>query len=138
MKATKTCVGALLIALALFSAQASAEWQYIGEDDNGIRFFMDLSTKRQQGKYTLVWEMDDYPETRVFKGKSFSSAKTLTVYNCPEFRFGTKSYLLYNGKAGTGGVVQSESRELSEVDFEDAAPDTMGEEMLKKVCSKSK
>jgi hypothetical protein len=130
--------GILLIAAVLAPAQARAEWQFIGSDDNGLRFFMDLSTKRQQGKYTLVWDREDYPKAQVANGKSFNSAKTLTVYDCAEYRYGTKSYLHYSGKSGTGDVVHSASRELSEVDFEDAAPETTGEAMLKIACGKAK
>jgi hypothetical protein len=76
------------------------------------------------------------PKADVFNGKIFNSTKTLSVYDCSEFRYGTKSVLLYSGKSGTGTVVHSDSRDLSAVDFEDAAPKTVGETMLKKVCGK--
>ena len=126
----------LLIALALFSAQASAEWQFISEASNGAKFFMDLSTKRQQGKYTLVWQMVDNAKVEIINGKSYNSTKTLVVYDCAEFRDGGKSFLFYSDKFGGGDVVHSKSLDMPAVYFGDVAPDTMGEIMFKKACGK--
>jgi hypothetical protein len=126
------------IALALFSAQASAEWQFMGESHNGTKYFIDLSTKRQQGKYTLVWEMLDEPKPEVIRGKSFNSAKILAVYDCYEYRFGAKHFNFYNGKLGRGDVVHFKSVEMHAVDFIDVVPDTVGMTKFNRVCGKGK
>ena len=126
------------IALALFSAQASAEWQFMGESHNGTKFFIDLSTKRQQGKYMLVWEMMDAPKADVIYGKSFNSMKYLAVYDCFEYRYGAKSFNYYNGKLGRGDVVHFKSIEMHEVIFGDVVPDTAGMTTFNRVCGKGK
>jgi hypothetical protein len=57
------------IALALFSAQASAGWELVSEPASGNKFFMDLSTKRQQGKYALIWTLWNLPKAQLVYGK---------------------------------------------------------------------
>jgi hypothetical protein len=124
------------IALALFSAQASAEWQFIVKDSSGTDYFIDLSTKRQQGQYTLVWEMVDYSKAQQWNGKSFNSVKQLSVYQCSELRLGGKSSVLYSGKLGMGNTVHNQSQEMRDVKFDDLVPDTVGETLFNIVCGK--
>jgi hypothetical protein len=126
----------ILIALALFSAQASAEWQFISEASNGAKFFMDLSTKRQQGKYTLVWSRVDYPDVEIIYGKTFNSFRVLDVYDCSEFRTGAKSIVFYFGKLGYGDVVHKQNLEMPEVKFGDVVPETIEDIKFKRVCRK--
>ncbi len=131
-------VGILLIAAVLAPAQARAGWEYVGESASGSVFIMDTSTKRQQGKYTLVWTGLEFPEGELINGKRFSSVRALDVYDCSDYRFGTKTEVYYTGKAGSGDVVHSVSMDMDKVKFMDVVPNTMAETMLKKACSKAK
>jgi hypothetical protein len=88
---------------------------------------MDLSTKRQQSGYTLVWTIVDYSKEQQWNGLSFNSLKELSVYQCSEFRQGAKSQVLYTGELGTGNVVYSKSLEMYEVKWKDVVPETVGE-----------
>jgi hypothetical protein len=114
----------------------SAEWQFISEASNGAKFFMDLSTKRQQGKYTLVWTRWNLPKAQLVNGKSFNSARALTVFDCFGFRNGSKTEIYYGEISGVTGAVEMYSWEMHEVKFRDVVPETIGELMFKAACSK--
>jgi hypothetical protein len=124
------------IALALFSAQASAEWEWelVAETVSGNKFFMDISTKRQQDRYTLVWTGVEYAEAEKYEGKDAYSAKTLDVYDCAEFRSGHKSGVFYSEKATEGKIVHNFSVEMHEVVLADVVPDSVAEIKFNKVC----
>jgi hypothetical protein len=124
------------IALALFSAQANAEFLYVHFDDAGNRYLIDPTTKRQQGKYTLVWARTDYANAQIVKGKTVNSLKVLEVWDCSGFSFGMKNITAYSGKSGTGEYVHSTSLETHQVKFHDVAPDTLGEVKFEVVCGK--
>lgn len=126
----------VLIALALFSAQASAEWELVAESVSGNKFFIDLSTKRQQGRYTLVWTGVEYAKAEKYNGKDAYSAKVLDVYDCAEFRFGHKSAVFYSQKATEGVIVHNYSIEMHEVEWGDVVPDSVVETKFNKACEK--
>jgi hypothetical protein len=128
----------VLIALALFSAQVSAEWELVAESVSGDKYYIDLSTKRQQGKYTLVWTGVDYTKAEEYEGKDAYSAKTLAVYDCTEFKFGHKSAVFYSEKATQGEVVYNYSVEMHGLIFADVVPDSAVERSFNRACDKRK
>jgi hypothetical protein len=138
MKAKNAAKAVLLVTLALASSQASAEWEWelVAKTVSGNKFFMDISTKRQQGRYTLVWTGAEYAEAQKYEGKDAYSAKTLDVYDCAEFRFGHKSGVFYSEKATEGKIVYSYSVEMHEVVLADVVPDSVAETKFNKACGK--
>jgi hypothetical protein len=121
------------IALALFSAQASAEWELIGESNAGM-FFIDPATIRKQGGYTYVWGMEDFLVEQSVDGKKYKSTKTLAAFKCYERQSGWKYIIAYSNNMGAGSIVLSPQREAYEIKFLDIVPDSVGALTYKIVC----
>jgi len=138
MKATKTGLGALLIALILSPAQANADWELVVGDAYGRKHFLDFGTIRQQGKYTLIWSKLELSKAGLYDGNKYYSVKMLDVYDCTEFKIGAKSLMYYSGKSGDGEVVFSFTGELYEVEFSDVVPESVNEAKFNRVCAISK
>lgn len=122
-----------LLALLLFSAQASAEWELVGEDEN-VSMYMDKSTIRKQGLYNAMWIMADYNAEKKSDEGTYWSVKYLYLYNCRDRTEGVKALASYGGKMGSGKVVFSYSRQPFEVKFIDVLLDSVGETMLDAAC----
>jgi len=124
------------IALALFSSQASAEWELVTYDDEAITF-LDPTTIRKQDNYTLAWTMTDYHDVKIdSNGKKFNSVKFLFVFKCQEMQIGMKSYVTYSDGLGKGDIVANANGQIYEVDFKDVVPASTGEATLKAVCKR--
>lgn len=125
----------LLIALTLFSSQASAEWLLL-DTKNGRTEYIDLSTKRKQDGYTAIWTMTSFNIAQELAGKRFLSAKKLYFFNCQERTLGSKAVVFYAYKMGEGDVIFSVSQELNKVEFSDVIPDSIGEFHYTFACAK--
>jgi hypothetical protein len=128
----------VFISLALFSAQASAEWKLVAETDTE-KLYIDSSTIRKQANLTYVWTMTDYSLAQnSASGDKFKSDKTLVIYKCSEMQKAFKTLILYSDNLGRGEVIFSHQPEMYEVKYKDVVPGTFGEDMFKAACIKSK
>ncbi len=123
----------LLIALALFAGQASAEWELISVSDDSD-YFIDRSTIRNQNGYTLAWILENYTKPKTVDGLSYSSALTLEVAKCGEFLSAIKSSTKYIMKNGKGDSVTSYKYEFNQLDFRDVAPGTVRDYIYNAIC----
>ncbi len=127
----------LLMALTLFSAQASAEWELISNNDDEINKYMDKSTIWNQGAYVAMWDMTDFKtEQQTAERIKYLSKKSLYLYNCQERTLGVKSIVYYGKNMGVGNPVHSFSIQPPEVTFQDAIPSSIGATLLKVACAK--
>lgn len=73
----------LLLALALNSVAAHAEWKRIDYASNEVTLYVDRSTAEKSGpNAVLLWHIADYATPQEIQGKSFKSIKFRHEYNC--------------------------------------------------------
>ena len=123
-----------VITLALFSAQASAEWEVVDANDEFITW-LDRSSIRKQDNIKLAWIMFDYylPKTHS-NGKEYKSIKLYVAYKCNEMQTGMKSFIMHSDEQGKGDVVANASGQIYDIEFADIPPRSNGEAMFKQVC----
>jgi hypothetical protein len=101
-----------LIALALFafSANAFADWTWLGNDGDPA-VYIDAATIRRTGNLASAWTLKDYRQMQTGPSREkFRSAKIYYEFNCPE-NLMRQSYLTrYHGPMGGGGTFPSDSR----------------------------
>ena len=73
----------LLLALALNTVAAHAEWAKIDYSSNEVTLYIDRSTAEKSGpKMVLMWHIADYATPQEIQGKLFKSIKFRHEYNC--------------------------------------------------------
>jgi hypothetical protein len=128
----------LLLALILFSAQASAEWELVYKDemtnDNEATFYIDKGTIQNQSGYTTMWVLTNYKAPINTGGLMFGSAKVLKFFDCKNLKVGMKTNEFYGEKMGLGTVVYSQSEELDQIKFYDVKPNSVDDILLRAAC----
>jgi hypothetical protein len=78
----------LLLALALNTAAAHAEWTKIDYSSNEVTLYIDRSTAEKSGpRMVLIWHIADYATPQDIQGKPFKSIKFRQDYNCDKGLF---------------------------------------------------
>lgn len=126
-----------LVALMLAPAHAIADWDLVASSDGKYDYFLDQSTVRDQDQVRLAWVMKSYYATQTDdSGALYRSSKTLLALKCSELTYGIKYITLFKEPMGRGSLVfTSQSRNIDEIQFTDAVPETMGHKMLSTICS---
>lgn len=132
--------GMVLVAL-LFSLQArGADWQLVAQlDASGSRVDIDTGSVAVAGEFKKAWFKWTYatpqkipPQHRTDDNYThFTSVKELGYFNCPE-RTSSSVQAIYSNEKGI--VVGSFSTNAHFAQYNEVAPDTVGEIMFKTVC----
>lgn len=78
----------LLLALAMNTIAAHAEWTKIDYSSNEVTLYIDRSTAEKSGpKMVLLWHIADYATAQEIQGKAFKSIKFRHEYNCDKGLF---------------------------------------------------
>lgn len=129
---------------ACFSATA-AEWKVIGSGGNTTHS-IDASSVAVRGPVHQAWTMwssKALPPNSQQEVASFfrqdandqKSGKSLFYFGCTSKKIGLVQTISYSGENGAGEVTDSRSITPEQVFFEEVAPDTVAEAMLKFVCA---
>ena len=128
----------LLIAalLTVFSTGAMAEWTYLtSSSDGNIDFYVDVTAIRKKGNVAKMWLIYDYKSPqKEADGKSYSSQKVFSEYDCVEIRSRTLSITAFSGNIGRGTVVLTEQYDNSK--WRDIVPDSVGTTEWEVACKK--
>jgi hypothetical protein len=117
----------LLAMLSAVATPASAGWTFIGENNTGDQFFIDLSTLKK-GARPRAWFMSNY-SAKTKQG--VLSSKILREADCREEKIRVLAARFYSTPMGTGDLMFSidESQEWTYV-----TPNTVEEEYARTLC----
>ena len=113
--------------LVVFALTAQAEWTFVGDNPEGDRYFLDLSTIKKSANGHRAWEMAD--EARGRNGTL--SIRRLTEYDCRNERSRVLQQSQHSGHMGSGEVVHSSSSPAS---WRYVSPGSVGEWFFDAVC----
>jgi hypothetical protein len=132
--ALKSLTG-LAVAIACMSAQA-ADWRQIGGTD-ASDLSIDAASITQKGDIRQAWSMWNFKEPRPNSEASFPSLKSyqdLYFYNCKDQTLRLTKEIIYADNNG-GGDHRDHSDALKNMTYVKPAAGSVGEIMLKEVCS---
>ena len=112
---------------------AEAQWTKVSENEKYLSY-ADKATMRQSGDSIRVWRLTDFKAPEMSDGKSGSSAKQQTEFDCTNERYRGLDFILYAGRGGEGAVVYSNTEPGS--NWRPVSPDTQIAEVWKFVCGK--
>lgn len=124
----------LLMFLMLGSQPVSAEWVLVsGDDEAGLKVYVDPSTLRRNGSLAKMWQLYDYKTVQTVAGDSLLSMKRFNEYDCTEERTRMLGYTWFSGNMGNGNVVYSTTEQLP---WELVVPRTINRTLWKVACDK--
>ena len=121
----KTIIFAVLM---MFTANAHAEWTFVGGGANGDNFYIDKSRLKKTNNGYRTWESSDYGTTTKI-GESSSVA--LVEYDCAEERSRILEMLNFKKHMGQGNAFHSTSGTTA---WAYTPPNSIAESILKAVC----
>jgi hypothetical protein len=123
-----------VLALALLSAQASADWTWWDTNSFGT-YYVDLSTIRNDGNNRLIWIRTDFNNGQPINGGIAWSNAALEIYKCNERQWGMKTIIAYSQKAQAGEILWSSATGNYQMQMLDIVPNTLNDNIFKFVCS---
>ncbi|UIY60049.1 surface-adhesin E family protein [Burkholderia cepacia] len=118
----------------------ASDWKLLGNGPNGEMIWVDDSSIRFSGGHAKAWFLENYvspkPVAGTYPQKFASSMKQLDLFDCDQGTLGLAQSIQTSFANGEGDVVLSSSLPVPAVQYEDAAPDSMGEAMLTYVCAR--
>lgn len=128
-----------LAILALSAAASASRWVEVTDGD-GVKIYADTESARRNGQIVRVWLRWVYqaprPVTNSNPQKHFLSQKTLELYHCERRTAATIQIIRY--AEGDGGeIVESLSGADAPEQYSEVVPETVGEGILKYVCSRN-
>jgi hypothetical protein len=124
----------LLMFLLLNSQPVCAEWVLVsGDDEAGLKVYVDPATLRRQGSLAKMWQLYDYKTVQTVAGDSLLSMKRFNEYDCAEERTRMLGYTWFSGNMGNGNVVYSTTEQLP---WELVVPRTINRTLWKVACDK--
>ncbi|MBK9520503.1 MAG: hypothetical protein IPO13_02585 [Rhodocyclaceae bacterium] len=119
----------LLVYLLIASNLAFADWIKLSDNDDAT-VYIDLTTLRKDGNLRTVWQLHD--EMKASNDGTLSS-RILWEYDCNGERVRMLSASGYSGPKATGKKLYTFYKTT---EWRDIAPETMGQNGLKAVCTK--
>ena len=124
-----------LILLALFSANASAEWQSLGTNA-GETAYVDMSGILHRDRYRVrMWGLFDLQTPRNFGDLTYSSMKIQREYNCRTRESRIIARSVHTGKMGEGETIYSSNTHNKWLPVE---PDSAEEALWNVACETPK
>lgn len=125
--------------LSFTSAALAANWQPLSKGSEFI-VYVDTESLVQRGEYWqswFMWDHDKDKEAPSYPTKLYRSVKALNVFNCALRQNTGIQTVYYSGQQGSGESVHNVSVNIKQASFEDVVPDSIGESMLRYVCSRA-
>ncbi len=120
--------------LALFAADACAEWYLVARDEN-VRLYVDSQLIQRRSDQAQMLQMTDFVIAQWADAQTaIGSLKTLIEYDCRQPRSRVLSVLAYSEQMGEGRLVASEKP--SDPPWMDNALGTTAEKLRQIACGK--
>jgi hypothetical protein len=120
-----------LVGLMMIAGSAWAEWvMYTKSKNEEVTHYFDPATIRKDGKMRRVWQLHDLSERDTNGVMSF---RVRTEFDCKQERSRFLSASTHSEPMAAGKVLNTVGESN---DWEDIAPETVSERILKIVCSK--
>lgn len=100
-----------------------------------LRVFLNTKTVTSAGKYVKAWSNWSYKsEQKLRSGGEYQSSQNLSYYDCGNRTSAMRQTSYHRGVTTRGEVVSTLSTPEKEMEYEDAVPNSIGEELLTVVC----
>ena len=118
----------LLISLAVTAIEPSyAAWK-VAKETSTHNIYIDTETLKQNGNKRFIWVMYDFHQTQP---EGYRSVKVLFEVDCKLNRYRFRMFTAFEQSMGHGEAGAPRSSEI----WESATPDSIGAEVVRKVCS---
>ena len=124
-----TLILTLFFSTLMIASPAYADWEEMGENENGTTFYVDFDRMRTNGSYVYYWQLSDFLEPINY---GVLSDKTYKQGDCEMFRYKNLSYSFYKTPMGEGVIFLSDSNPNPEWVYPPL--NSVYEYILKKVC----
>jgi hypothetical protein len=122
----------ILFTLLSFSLNAyCAKWEYIAEGESSKLYIDTESIVKLENGHRQYWYMSSSTESA--STNEYLSYQSRNVADCKTKNDRMNYIVGYSGKMGEGRIVKTENSQLN---WKAVIPDSIGEKIFKKVCSK--
>ena len=111
---------------AIFASTCFADWKPAATK-NGFTVYIDDKTRQVKKQATFIWAMYDFDETQP---EGYRSVKVLFEVECKLNRYRFRMFTAFEQSMGNGEAGAPRSSEI----WESATPDSIGAEVVLKVC----
>lgn len=121
-------------------AQAS-NWQLVSST-KGMKVYIDSESISRNGSYQKAWLIYTHDTDQAgdvsTSFKTYKSSKTLEYFSCAERQNTSTQAIYYADENAQGSTIGIYNLPIAKATFSEVAPDTVGEVVLKFVCSRKK
>ena len=132
---------ALFLLLLLYTTQTWAtDWKQVGKsNENGTSFYVDTDSINGDESLKKAWVLEDRSSSKSVKvnGKTikYMSYKSLRIVYCDKNISSHQRGIFYNKRNGHGTDLHSYNEKFDDLEFSEAAPNTMGEALNQFICT---
>jgi hypothetical protein len=131
----------VLVALIAQSTNLLAsDWKQVGNTNaNGTSFFVDVESINGDDSLKKAWVLEDRKTSKAVKVKDktikYLSYKSLRVVYCDKNISSHQRGTFYSKRNGQGLDLHSYTEKFDDLEFSEAAPQTMGESLNNFICA---
>mgnify|MGYP003704905029 CR=1 FL=1 len=118
-----------LLLASFFCLSAHADWQLLYTEDNGAKYFIDLSTVTVVDNHKRVWVLNELPKANAQGAKSFRS---IEEYDCTQFKGRVMQIAAFSGEMASGELL---ARGQGNGNWIQPDSGTLDETIFQKVCA---
>ena len=96
----------LIMALAMFSGTAMADWTKVAAGSKTLTAYADLSTLSKNGNKVKMWVLFDYKTAQTVNGGMYLSSKSQIEYHCEKNITQLLDFSWHTGKMGGGDAIR--------------------------------
>ena len=124
-----------MAALAMnVTAPTGESWTPVAQTVESIYLLDEHSIERTSGLLT-AWELIEYAWPQYADGVAYRSQANLRIYRCSDRSWDVLRVTRYSGPQRSGEAVLSSSFGQGDVTWHRAAPDSVADHLLQRVCS---
>ena len=117
--------------LFLFASPAWADWEFVSDNDNGTKFFVDFQNIRKDGNLVRAWVLTNFAKPPKVNGKEIFSLRSRYELDCTQEKIRNLSIQAFSSLNATGAILGTDE---SSGNWYEPAPRTPDWEILKSVC----
>lgn len=121
----------VVLALAVLSGTASAEWTGVGKGNSSFNLYADPSTIDREADLVRMSDLADFKLPRVAGGLNYLSIKSRHEYNCRDRKSRILSFTWYSKNMGNGVAVHTDDEPF---EWESVQANTTSEALWKLAC----
>ncbi len=121
----------LLAFAMLISSPAWADWEFVSDNDNGTKFFVDFQNIRKDGNLVRAWVLTNFAKPAKVNGKEILSLRSRYELHCTQEKIRNLSIQAFSSLNATGAILVADD---SMGNWYEPAPRTPDWEILKSAC----